>query len=385
MVIIPESFRDRPYAVKHFQQIVDHARQHNPFYRDWLLESEAVPILDRKTFLENNQAILDGRLANGKTSGSTGVPVAYIHSPRRAAIGQLDVDAFVKELGGRLPCLWIILLKSKLEEANPDLLDVKSPISDQIEYLLERRQEVGICAITTYPSNADMLAKEILKQGIDTSFIRRFGLFSENVEAFQLEIIRRAFPNAKIWTSYSSMEFGMIALQCQHEPDFHHLMAHRLGVEVLREGEDVPAAEGERGRVVITDYINRQSPFIRYEIGDYAVKGVCPCGKSALPALRKIYGKVRGALLHRDGKRHLFADLSYALRDLPGMRQYQVIQNTLESFTVHIDALSAIDEAIQAAFTDHFGYLPEDLKIEYMKDIPKGENGKFYHSICRVE
>lgn len=383
---VPLSFQDRPYARERFLKIAEYARLNNAFYKQWLAEGGRVPILDRKTFLENNDAILNGQAHNGKTSGSTGVPVRYIHSPRRRALSQADTKTFIKELGGKMRCLRMVYKRNQddRDKADPNLMDVKSPIADQIDYILKRRKEGKITAITTYPSNADMLAREILERGIDVSFVQRFGLFSENVEPFQLEIVQQAFPNAKIWTSYSSMEFGMIAAQCQHEPDFHHIMAHRLGVEVLREDGDEPAQEGERGRVVITDYANRRSPFIRYEIGDYAVKGTCPCGKTALPALRGIYGKVRGALVHRDGKRHLFADISYDLRDLPGMRQYQVIQDTIEDFTVNINSAEPLDEAIRKLFIDHFGYLPEGLKIEYMDEIPKGDNGKFYHSICRV-
>ncbi|MCF6314647.1 MAG: hypothetical protein L3J39_19520 [Verrucomicrobiales bacterium] len=383
---VPLSFQERPYAREHFLKIAEYARLNNAFYKQWLAGQDQVPILDRKTFLENNDAILNGQSHNGKTSGSTGVPVRYIHSPRRRAMSQADTQAFIKALGGKMRCLRMVYKRtqSDREKADPDLMDVKSPIAQQIEYILQRRREGQITAITTYPSNADMLAQEILERGIDVSFIERFGLFSENVEPFQRERVQQAFPNAKIWTSYSSMEFGMIAAQCQHEPDFHHIMAHRLGVEVLKENEDAPAEDGERGRVVITDYVNRRSPFIRYEIGDYAVKGACPCGKTALPALRSIYGKVRGALVHRDGKRHLFADISYDLRDLPGMRQYQVVQHSVEDFTVRIHAAQPLDEEVKAIFLNHFGYLPEGLKMDYMDEIAKGENGKFYHSICEV-
>ncbi len=380
---LPETFRNRPYAARHFRKIVEYAREHNPFYRKWIADPDKVPIIDRFTFLENNDEILNGRASNGSTSGSTGIPVRYIHSPQRALLSQRDTARFVAELGGLLSCARIIYPHSS--KPNPEVLNVNSPISDQIEFILERRRVAQVEAITSYPTNAVMLAREILERGIDVSYIKRFGLYAENVEPYQKELIQRVFSNAKIWTSYSSKEFGLIAAQCQHEPNFHHLMAHRLGVEVLREDEDEPAAEGERGRVVITDYFNRRSPFIRYELGDYAVRGTCPCGKTDLPALDKIYGKVRGALVHRNGERVLFADLSVLLLNLPGMRQYQVIQDEVESFRVKIVASENLDEEIQAAFESHFGYLPERLTIEYVDEIPKGENGKYYASICRVE
>ncbi|NOY00272.1 MAG: phenylacetate--CoA ligase family protein [Verrucomicrobia bacterium] len=380
---LPKTFQDKPYAAKHFSEIVDYARENNPFYRKWISDPDHVPIINRRIFLENNDEILNGHEASGSTSGSTGVPVRYVHSPQRARLGQRDVDQFVVELGGLLSCARLIYPHNK--NPGPEILDIKSPISEQIDFILERRELVGVEAITSYPTNAEMLAREILNRGLDMSFIRRFGLFSENVESHQKQIIGKAFPNAKIWTSYSSMEFGLIASQCQHEPSFHHLMAHRLGVEVLREEVDEPAPVGERGRVVITDYFNRLSPFIRYELGDLAVRGNCPCGKTRLPALEKILGKVRGALVHRNGERVLFADLSVSLVNLPEIRQYQVIQETIEKFTVKVVSPINQDEKIQEAFMAHFGYLPDQLRIEYVEGIEKEKNGKFYASICRVE
>jgi hypothetical protein len=43
-----------------------------------------------------------------------------------------------------------------------------------------------------------------------------------------------------------------------------------------------------------------------------------------------------GGDLCPDGRRGLWSTLSAALRDLPGMRHYQVIQEELERFTVRL-------------------------------------------------
>ncbi len=102
-------------------------------------------------------------------------------------------------------------------------------------------------------------------------------------------------------------------------------------------------------------------------------------------ALEKILGKVRGALVHRNGERVLFADLSVSLVNLPGIRQYQVTQEAIEKFTVKVVSLINQDEKKRDAFMAHFGYLPDTLRIEYVEGIAKEKNGKFYASICRVE
>ena len=75
-----ESFRTRPHSAKHFTAIVDSARTNNPFYRRWLTDRDSVPIIDRTTFLDNNDEILNGFPVPGRTSGSTGVPVSVSQS-----------------------------------------------------------------------------------------------------------------------------------------------------------------------------------------------------------------------------------------------------------------------------------------------------------------
>lgn len=377
-----ESFRGRPYAEQRVREIIDWARRENPFYRRWITDPENPPILDRSTVLEHNDELLDGNPVTGSTSGSTGVPVRFSQSEDWRRRAGADVQRFVRSLGGPVQVVRIVYIPQGTPPRD-DTLSISVPVSDQIAFIMHRRKEVGTVGITTYPTNAMMLAEEVLRIGVDMGCITRFGLYAESIEPFHLESLRRAFPNARIWTTYSAMEFGLIAWVCPHEPSFHHISAERLGVEVLRD-DGKPAAPGECGRVVITDYFNRASPFIRYEIGDYAVRGRCPCGRITLPALSAIHGKTRGALLHRNGARILFAELSVALKAIPGIRQYQVLQTGIEEFTVRVVSPRTIDREVDAAFIDHFGYLPESLRTEYLDEIPRGINGKFHASICTV-
>src|SRR5207248_6081560 len=109
----------------------------------------------------------------------------------------------------------------------------------------------GGVAIITYPTNAEALCKRILERGLDMTFIRRFGCYAEALEPHQKGLIRKAFPNARIWTTYSSMEFGLIATMCPYEPDFYHISADRIGLEVL-DADGMPCSDGEVGRIVLT-------------------------------------------------------------------------------------------------------------------------------------
>src|SRR5438093_733419 len=107
-----------------FERIVERARATNPFYAEWLRDPEVIPVLDRATFLENNDRILNGHPVRCTTSGSTGIRVKIAKSPAREKIDQADDAIFLRWLGGPLVRSQIIYAGDR--PPRPELLDVSS-------------------------------------------------------------------------------------------------------------------------------------------------------------------------------------------------------------------------------------------------------------------
>jgi phenylacetate-CoA ligase len=201
------------------------------------------------------------------------------------------------------------------------------------------------------------------------------------------DLIRQVFPNAVPIVTYSSVELGMIAVRCPHRPENYHIMAHKLGVEILdAEGRACPP--GVPGQVVVTDYFNQHSTLIRYALGDLAENAVCPCGRIALPAITRIAGKMRGLLRRADGSQMLFTSLSSHFRDSPEIRQFQVVQDQIHQFTIRAvprgtPDLAPFEARIRARFSEEFG--PETrLAFTYMDSIPRSPGGKYFAAICAI-
>lgn len=361
-----------------FENIVRHARQTNPFYRDFIPADGPVPLLSRATLQANNDSILNGHSAVARTSGSTGMPIRVATTPERLRMEHEDTQLFLRWMGGPLPRTQIILPRGESSAVVP----IQTPIPEQIAILRANFKSRQATALVTYPSNAALLSLSILSEGMDFSFIQRLGLMSETVDPGQTALFRRAFPNAIQWSSYSAIEVGAITFQCPHVSHYHHVMDHKLAVEILDEdgGECEP---GQVGSVVLTDYLNTAMPFIRYEIGDLAAFGLCPCGRIPQPALHSILGKARNCLRSRDGNLVPFFDISIALRDLPGIRQYQVIQEELDLFTVKVVSVRPLADEITRIFERQFGYRPR-LDVIPVESIPREPSGKFHVSICKV-
>jgi len=389
MFTAPQTLLGDDTSRKRFSNIVAWARDNHPFYTDRLENHNLeIGLLQRREILDRNDLFLNGKPETSRTSGSTGIPVRIAWSPDRQKVEGIATENFVKRLGGPVNVTQIIHGPSQTRLQSGAGLDISNPIEHQIAHIQNRYQNDRAVGITTYPTNAEYLSRHILDNQLDMSFIKRVGLYAEVLEPEQEKLIRKAFPLAQIWSTYSSQEVGMIAYRCPHEPSFHHLNYRKLGVEILDEDGNT-AKDGELGRVILTDFFNTYSTFIRYEIGDLAARGRCPCGRIEGPALSRLAGKVRGALVHADGRRVPFTDLSVALRDIEGMIQYQVIQHEIGDFELryvrNADTMNDVTfkKKVRAVFKTEFG-THQKIKFTREDEIKKGANGKFYASISKI-
>jgi phenylacetate-CoA ligase len=383
---IPESFRDKPYARQHFADIVAWARSSHAFYKARLNEAHRhVPILDRRTAQAENDLLLNGHKPTSHTSGTTGFPVQISWSQQKSIRDREMHGVFREWMGGGLPRARLVRLRPG--QTGEELLSVGEPLDKQVDFILKRRREVGLRAIVTYPSNALNLADYIQRNDIDLSFVERIVCFSEAIDHTMRQGIKQGFPRARVWSTYSSMEVGMMAMQCPFHEDYHHMNARDLGIEVLNQ-HDQPCQPGETGRVVVTDYLNTHSTFIRYDIGDLVVPGPCPCGRIELPALQTVLGKTRGSLKRQNGEPIMFSTISPKLRDIPGLLQYQVIQDEIDRirfrYVPHEEAdPGLIEQSAKAAVFDFLGFQPA---VEFIREthIEREPSGKFMASICHV-
>jgi phenylacetate-coenzyme A ligase PaaK-like adenylate-forming protein len=384
--VIPESFRERAYARRHYEAIAAWAAEHHPFYRRLVdIDAPDFPVLTRRDVQDGNDLLLNGFEETARTSGSIATPVRVSWSGERARMDDDDNRTYMRWLGGRLPDMRIVALS--VHAASERSLDILAPPEEQAAFIARRQREAGACALVTYPSNLELLCRHVLEQGIDMSFMRRIVCLSEVYEPWLDQLVAQAFPNAARGVTYSSVEFGVIALRCPHRPGNYHIAAHKLGVEFLNE-EGRPCREGEPGQVVVTDYWNRRSTLVRYAVGDLAAPTTCGCGRIATPAMTSLAGKVRGALKDAQGRAVLFSGLSPLFRDSPEIRQFQVVQPALGHFVVRYVARADIApdpffERVRARFAHVFGV---DARVDFERhdEIARSAGGKFHASICHA-
>ena len=104
--VIPESFRERPYARQHYAVIARWAAKHHPFYTRLVSgERPDFPIITRADVQDENELLLNGFEVSGRTSGSTSTPVLVSWSKDRSDLDERDTAQYVRMLGGVLAAL----------------------------------------------------------------------------------------------------------------------------------------------------------------------------------------------------------------------------------------------------------------------------------------
>ena len=173
-------------------------------------------------------------------------------------------------------------------------------------------------------------------------------------------LCRQVFKTPLI-DQYGANEVGPIACQC---PDCsaYHIHSEATLVEILDAG-GAPALPGETGRVVLTSFYNFAMPFIRYEIGDFAIVAAdAPACRIRLPRLSRIHGRFRNSFTRRDGRILFPHPRMSAFGEYLSYRQIQIVQTDYEQIEVRY-----VPEAVGAA-TDEAGlerWLSEELGADF--------------------
>ncbi len=336
-------------------------------------------------------------LGESRTSGSTGEPVAI----RRTLVSQLFWRAlnirsqswqgqdFAKHCTIIRPQVTSYAINkdrgaplNQLFDTGPSqAIPMTTDIKQQVEWISEFKPE----SLIVYPTNLDAITQHCGRHDIKLPGLEKILTIGETL----LPRVRQAAEatlGAIVADKYSSQEAGVIAAQCL-ESGLYHLMSESLIVEVLKD-DGSPCAEGEIGRVIITDLVNFATPIVRYDIGDYAEVGPpCTCGRG-LPTLKQILGRERNLLVKPDGTRHWPLVGFARFRDIAPIRQYQFIQHDLERIEVRLvaeQALTAAQEADLAAVIRQALGFPFALQFtSFDHEIPRSPGGKFEEFLSLV-
>ena len=398
----------REYQANLLLPLIQHARRNVPFYERRLAplfrgaEPDLsgwgdVPVLTRAEAQASTQALTArtlppyaGAVEAGETSGSTGRPLRYLTNELAnvAALGATDRTLRWWDFDGAKAMASFVARKPKTAAAHDETTAKgwrvgfagqhhMTPVSMHSDVLIDWLLGCRPNYLTAQSFVLLGLAERVRERGVDLRFEKinsTSTVLSDNVR----DICEEVF-GARPIDQYGALETGLIAGECpwcRH----YHVNAETLLVEIL-DADGHPSRPGEVGRVVLTSFYNYAMPFIRYEIGDFAVAGPerikCPV---KLPVLTKLMGRYRNSFILK-GRRTIYPYVPVArLREFISFSQFQIVQTDYDAVEVRyvpLDVSRHVDLLGLAACMHELIDIELRVRAVAVDEIPRSASGKY--------
>jgi phenylacetate-CoA ligase len=405
----------RELQLRRLQALLRHAASHVPYYRGLFRELEIgpadircledlrrLPFLTKPLVRAHQEALKSKRalgLARFNTGGSSGEPLIFFIGKERVShdvaakwratrwwnvdIGDPEIVVWGSpiELGSqdRLRLWRDRLLRTHLLAA----FEMSGPKLDEFVRAIRR---IRPRMLFGYPSALAHIARHARRSGqsLDDLGIRVAFVTSERLYEHQREDIERTFA-CPVANGYGGRDAGFIAHACPEGS--MHITAEDIIVEIVDpRGEVLPA--GQSGEIVVTHLATADYPFVRYRTGDIGVlsDAACTCGRG-LPVLQAIEGRSTDFIVARDGTLMHGLSLIYIVRDIPGVANFKIIQESLDHTRFLLVTEAAFDRGrmveIQQATRARLGDSVR-VDVELVPEIAAEASGKFRYVVSRV-
>jgi phenylacetate-CoA ligase len=387
------------YMRRRLNAILKYANTNCPFYRSLPYHGnlDDFPVQKKGDFILHYDGVLSDEyrdrtdeLARLTTSGSTGTPFSVLADPEKMMHVNMNFMAVMELNGFRLGMkrgefrAWIrgkntVPLYRQIRN-NLRMIDISNMSDESLAEIIERIRRERIQVLVAYSSAIVALTDYVERTKPDLRHwdVEMIFTMGEALPEGTRKKARELFGITPV-LSYGNNENGFIAVSLYGESEYTIDLYHYY-VEILKMDSDEPAAEGELGRIVITDYYNRAFPMIRYDTGDTGKMRMWKDGTGRMHAVfTEIYGR-RGSLIYNTKGEplsiHVFMN---NLLNFEGvLRQAKCIQTGLKEYTLQLNPAKGVHVDEEAVIASYRKYLGEDavFTVEYVDSLPILESGK---------
>ena len=262
-------------------------------------------------------------------------------------------------------------------------LDARTPLGELVAALNEHRPEY----VLGYPSMASLLAVEQLEGRLRIT--PRVVCTTSEVRTGEMTANIRAAWGVEPFDVYGTTE-GFYAGDCEHHQGMH--VFEDLGLIEVVDARDDPVPDGVAGaRLLVTSFIKRTQPLLRYEISDMVAltTAPCPCGRP-LARMVSLDGRSDDILRMTGADGRTIGVHPHTLKSpmaaLPELRQYKIVHDDdgLHVLVVLRDAAPADDVSsrIDATLRSELlaaGVADTRLEVSIVAELPReeGHSAKF--------
>lgn len=392
----PQSQKTEQIKVQNLQNLLRHAIRTVPFYHhipETTLELKGFPIIDKQIVRENfpnfrSSLHLKGYNHEVTTSGSTGKPFKILHNKNKRNRNTADTCFFANRAGFKLGSrLYYLRLWDKQYKKNQLLTQIQNIAAYSVDDLTDENLRKLVTELESDKSNKSILAytsalgtvSKYVEEKLGRPLNCKFDSIISIAEALNPDVKQRAqkYLGAEVISRYSNSENGILAQQrVNSASDNFEINWASYHIEILDLYEDKPAAPGESGRIVITDFFNYSMPIIRYDTGDVGVVEFDE--ESQAMVFTKIEGRKMDMFTNTRGE-HISSHIIHHILQFNGIEQFQFVEEENGEYTIKLKVSSKYDRndegRIRNQYLEYFG---EDaiIHVEYVEDIPLLPSGK---------
>ena len=323
------------------------------------------------------------------TGGSTGQALKILIPKNRQDYEVSTVHYLWNKIGYAFSTRAVIrghrLPNSKVFEINPitreflfDGFRLTDSYFMQVYQVMKKHQ---IAFVHAYTYNAYEFARFLIKEQLDTGFIKGFLTASEMVYPYQQSFFDEFFPG-KHYNFYGHTEKLIIAGFTTPSSNDYFFEPHYGFAELIDDDNQAIRTPELTGELVATGFLSPGMPLIRYRTNDYGeyAGNQCPkTGKKGL-LLANILGRGSEVIYNKD-KRGVTTTALNLHGDL--LRYFTLLQYEQHEYgKLRVNLIVSAIHTPEAS-TRLMQYLKEkfnpDMQIEfnYLKEAPKLKNGKF--------
>lgn len=403
------------WRLARLRRLLRHAGAHVPYYGALfqrigfdprevhsLADLARLPLLRKADISAAREAFKSDRAAGLRpfsTGGSSGEPLLFFLGRRRISH---DIAAKWRatrwwgvDIGEREVVLWGSPIELHAQDRlrrlrdwllRSTLLPAFAMSPGKVDSFIHRLRRLRPRMLFGYPSALCRIASHAGAHGVplDGLGVKVAFVTSERLYDEQRAQIATAF-GCPVANGYGGRDAGFIAHECPHGG--MHITAEDIIVEIV-DAAGQPLPPGSLGEIVVTHLATRDYPFIRYATGDVGALGIaaCGCGRG-LPLLQKIEGRSTDFLTATDGTVMHGLALVYILRELPQVRGFKIVQESLLHTRVLLVCLPLLDATtraqIVAGFRARLG-AQVAIDIDEVDEIAAEASGKYRYVVSKV-
>ena len=375
----------------YLKTLLKHVSSTVPYYKNYETASclQEFPVVNKVIIKENYEAFTstDNRFKikhKVATSGSTGTPFKLYQDSQKRYRNVADAIYFAEKAGVKVGMeVYFLRVWNEMNIKNPllswmqnvKMQDIANFNAEEITKFVNNLSKNNYKkGIWSYASSLDNIANYI-KSGhkIPKCNLSSIVACSEYLNLETKKIVQEHFKTAVI-SRYSNAENGIFAQQKPFGSDDFYLNWASYYFEILKFDEDVPAANGELGRVVITDLFNYYMPIIRYDTGDVACLDY---NENQIPVFRSIEGRKLDLIYNTKGELISSLTITGFMMKYIDVVQFQFIQEHQKKYTIKLNTSKSFNDE-NSLILDVKNVLGSDsiIKIEYVDEVPLLDSGK---------